>query len=127
MKLLLDTHTFLWFGENSKHLPTKTRKMMEDSSHTLHLSIASLWEIAIKMSLGKLKTKQPLAKTIQQTKDQGIHILAVTPEHTLLISKLPFHHRDPFDRMIIAQALEEQMTIVGKDELFELYGVKRVW
>ncbi len=127
MKLLLDTHTFLWFGENSKQLSITARKTIEDSSHTLHLSIASLWEIAIKISLGKLKTKQLLAKTIQQTHEQGIHVLQVSPEHTLLISTLPFHHRDPFDRMIIAQAIEEQMTIVSKDGLFDLYGVRRLW
>lgn len=127
MILLLDTHAFLWFGENSKRLSVKAREAIENSSNTVFLSIASLWEIAIKISLGKLKTKQSLEKTIQQTHEQGIHILQISPAHTLTISSLPFHHRDPFDRMIIAQTIEEQMTVVSNDSVFDLYKIKRLW
>ncbi|MFH1859672.1 MAG: type II toxin-antitoxin system VapC family toxin [bacterium] len=128
MKLLLDTHSFLWFiGGNSK-LSSTARTTLEDTFNQLFLSVASLWEMAIKVSLGKLIILQPFEILIpHQLKLNGIKLLEIKVQHVAIVSKLPFHHRDPFDRLLIAQAIAEQMPIISTDTIFDAYTVKRMW
>ena len=128
MRLLLDTHSFLWFISGSTNLSPTARTLIEDASNQPLLSAASLWEMAIKLSLGKLSLAQPFEVLIpQQMRLNGIKLLGIEIEHTAAVSKLPFHHRDPFDRLLIAQAMVEQMPIVSADTAFDTYPVKRLW
>lgn len=99
---LLDTHTLIWFIEGSKELSRTARQTIEIENADNYVSIASLWEIAIKVSLGKLELKTPFNQIDRQITQNGFEILPVTFEDTLIVSALPFHHRDPFDRIIIA-------------------------
>jgi PIN domain nuclease of toxin-antitoxin system len=127
MKLLLDTHTFLWFIDDSPQLSQKGKTLLE-ADNALLLSMASLWEIAIKLSLGKLTVKMPteVLMTQQLTRDD-IDVLPITVAHLLVVSTLPLHHRDPFDRLLIAQAIVEQTPIVSADPAFDAYPVQRLW
>jgi PIN domain nuclease of toxin-antitoxin system len=128
MRLLLDTNAFLWFIVGSPRLSQRARIMIEDETNTLYLSVASLWEIAIKISLGKLHLAQPFGTLIpQQLSQNDISLLDITPDHASYVITLPFHHRDPFDRLLIAQAQVEQMPIVGRDPAFDAYPVARLW
>jgi len=127
MKLLLDTHAFIWFVDNDVRLLHKTKNQIEDINNTILISIASLWEIAIKISLGKLEISESIERIIELIADNGFEILPILPEHIIKISRLEFHHRDPFDRIIIIQGLNENLQIVSKDEIFDKYGVNRIW
>jgi PIN domain nuclease of toxin-antitoxin system len=128
MNLLLDTHTFLWFIEGSVQLSATARKLIDDLANQSFVSVASVWEIAIKVSTGKLILHQPFEEFIpNQLTNNGFELLNIELGHTNLIATLPFHHRDPFDRMLIAQALHEQMPIIGSDAAFDAYGVTRLW
>lgn len=128
MKLLLDTHTFLWFIEGSPRLSGHARMLIEDETNEIFLSVASLWELAIKISLGKLHLVQPFEILIlQQLSLNNIMLLDITPRHASEVIALPFYHRDPFDRLLIAQSQVEQMPIVGNDPAFDLYPVTRLW
>lgn len=128
MNYLLDTHTFLWFINSDEALSERSKSLIEDAEHTLYLSVASLWEMAIKVSLGKLEVGSPFIEFMTtQLSENNITLLEIKAEHTGLVSTLPFHHRDPFDRMIIAQSLTENMPIIGKDEIFDSYGIQRLW
>lgn len=127
MKLLLDTHTFLWFINDSLQLSADAKNLLE-SEVDLLLSIASLWEIAIKTSLGKLTLPDTYDKFIpQQLTLNEIEVLPISVAHLALIATLPFHHRDPFDRLLIAQAILEQISIVSVDVVFDSYTVNRIW
>ncbi len=131
MNLLLDTHTFLWFIDGNPKLSPSARRLIEDVANTSYVSIASLWEIAVKASLGKLHLGQPFDILIpQQLKLNGFIVLGITVAHTAQVAALPFprdNHRDPFDRLLIAQALNEHMPIVSRDDAFDAYGVTRLW
>lgn len=128
MRLLLDTHSFLWFISGSTNLSPTARTLIEDASNQPLLSVASLWEMAIKLSLGKLNLAQPFEVLIpQQMRLNGIKLLGIEIEHTAAVSKLPFHHRDPFDRLLIGQAMVEQMPIVSADTAFDTYPITRLW
>lgn len=128
MRILLDTHSFLWFINGDPQLSVTARSHMEDETTDLFLSMASLWEIAIKMSLGKLQLAQPYDIFIpQQLTLNEIFLLNITITHTSSVISLPFHHRDPFDRLIIAQSSVEQMPVISKDDVFDTYGIKRIW
>jgi PIN domain nuclease of toxin-antitoxin system len=128
VRLLLDTHSFLWFINGSPQISTNARTLIEDASNQPLLSAASLWEMAIKLSLGKLSLAQPFEVLIpQQMRLNGIKLLGIEIEHTAAVSKLPFHHRDPFDRLLIAQAMVEQIPIVSADTAFDTYSIKRLW
>jgi len=127
MKLLLDTHTAIWFVTDSKQLPTPTKKLIENIENQCFVSIATLWEMGIKYSLGKLKLKAELGKIFELFLDSGFIILPITPEHILTNATLPFQHRDPFDRLIISQAKREGYTIISKDMEFEKYEVNLRW
>ena len=125
---LLDTHTFLWFINDDKALSASAKGLIENPENILYLSIASVWEMAIKVSLGKLEVSSPFAEFIEeQLRENNITLLEIQISHTGLVSTLPFYHRDPFDRLIIAQALAENFSILGKDGVFDNYGVARYW
>ena len=117
---LLDTHTLIWFLDGSSLLSEKSKKEIEDENAANFVSIASLWEIAIKVSLGKIELKTTLDQIYSKLMENGFEVLPITFEDTLAVSRLPFHHRDPFDRIMIAQAMTNRMTIISKDEQFAL-------
>lgn len=128
MKLLLDTHTFIWFVFNAPELPQPTRELLEDPSSELYFSHASIWEMAIKVSIGKLHFADnvvDLAATQAQKDD--IELLPINLPHLKLIESLPLHHKDPFDRLLIAQTLAEGFSVVSIDAAFDPYGVNRIW
>ena len=125
MKYLLDTHTLLWGLYNSSDLSHEVIKIL--SNETCFISIASLWEMAIKSSLGKLNLSQPIPVIYSTCKEYGIEMIPVKPEHCQTVISLPFIHKDPFDRMIIAQAKEENLTILTKDTYIPMYGVNTLW
>ena len=128
MNLLLDTHTFLWFIAGDSTLSKEARSAIEGENNNLYMSVASLWEIAIKVSIDKLMLSEPFETLIpEQLAENGIELLDISVEHTALIASMPFHHRDPFDRLIAAQAKVEQMTLVSMDDVFDAYGVNRLW
>jgi len=128
MKLLLDTHAFLWFLEDDARLSASARTLIADGDNDIYLSIGSLWEMAIKISLGKLSISQPFESFIpEQLAINRIDLLHIAVEHAARLTALPFHHRDPFDRLLIAQALTADMPIVGADVAFDAYGVRRLW
>jgi PIN domain nuclease of toxin-antitoxin system len=128
MNLLLDTHTFLWFIAGSKSLSKKARSLIEDETNRVYLSAASLWEIAIKVSLSKLTLSEPFETFIpEQLSINSIELLGISVSHASRVASLPFHHRDPFDRLLIAQSLTEEIPVVSADNVLDAYGVKRLW
>ena len=128
MKVLLDTHTFLWFIQGNAKMSASSRSVIEDPSNQSFVSMASLWEMAIKFSLQKLNLGQPFDRLIpQQLVQNGFGLLPISVGHVTGVVSLPFHHRDPFDRLLIAQAKMEQMPIVSCDAAFDSYGIARLW
>jgi PIN domain nuclease of toxin-antitoxin system len=128
MRLLLDTHAFLWFIMGSSSLSPSTRDLIEDGANERFLSAASLWEIAIKVSIGKLTLSAPFDVLFpEQLDSNGIGLLGIEAAHTAVVSTLPFHHRDPFDRLLVAQAVVEGMPIISTDIAFDAYPVTRLW
>jgi PIN domain nuclease of toxin-antitoxin system len=128
VNLLLDTHSFIWFVEDHPSLSATARALIEDASNDVFLSVASIWEMGIKVSLGKLDLSQPFDLFIpNQLLLNDITLLDINVGHALRVAGLPFHHRDPFDRLLIAQSLVENMPIVGADAVFDAYGVHRLW
>src|SRR5256714_2622977 len=128
MKLLLDTHTFIWFIMGIPQLSANARALIEDVANEKFLSVASLWEMAIKLSIGKLTLTAPFDVFIpQQLSLNGFESLNIEIAHAAVVATLPFHHRDPFDRLLIAQAMVEKMPIVSIDPSFDAYLVKRLW
>lgn len=128
MNLLLDTHAFLWFIAGDTSLSQSARAAIEDLGNNRYLSMASMWEIAIKISFGKLELSEPFEALIpKQLADNSIELLGISFEHTVLVSSMPFHHRDPFDRLLIAQSKVERMTLGSIDPAFDSYSVNRFW
>lgn len=128
MKLLLDTHTFIWWDSEPQRLSQQVLNMCQDPENVLLVSVASLWEMQIKLQLGKLKLNTPLAELVSgQQEINKIDIIDVKLEHVLALGKLPSHHKDPFDRLLIAQADIEEAILVSKDQIFTEYAVKVVW
>ncbi len=127
MKYLIDTHTFIWFTTGDSQLSTTARKLIEDVQNEIYLSTASIWEIAIKYSMGKLNLNKTFDKVLNDIQDNQITLLTIDFEATLILSALPFHHKDPFDRMMIAQAQQLNVPIIGKDEVFKNYAISLVW
>jgi PIN domain nuclease of toxin-antitoxin system len=124
MRLLLDTHAFLWWVTDSDHLSTAARVAIVDPANDVVIGIGSLWEIAIKRTLRKLDFSFDF-KTVLQ--DEGFGLLPIAYEHLRAIEQLPFHHGDPFDRLLIAQATAENSAVVTNDRAFALYDVKTLW
>ena len=128
MNLLLDTHTLLWFLAGSANLSASARRSIEDVSNEKFVSVASIWETAIKVSIGKMTLSAPFDVLFpHQLQINGFELLPIKVEQTLVLTTLPFHHRDPFDRLIIAQAMKEKMTLVSVDPVFDDYGITRLW
>jgi PIN domain nuclease of toxin-antitoxin system len=122
MEYLLDTHSFLWFINGDEQLSGKAKKVIGDPDAVKYISIISFWEIAIKVSLGKLKLDMDYQDLQQQVLLNGFEILPLTFEHTIRLASLDLHHRDPFDRIIIAQALTENLIVISKDGNFDKYS-----
>lgn len=125
MKYLLDTNALLWAMEKNPTLTEKASSAI--SNNDIYVSIASLWEIAIKISIGKLDLTQTLDDIIEEMVVQDYRILPISVEAVRLVRTLPYHHRDPFDRVIIAQGLADSLRIITSDEKFDDYGVERYW
>jgi PIN domain nuclease of toxin-antitoxin system len=128
MRLLLDTHTFLWFVLNEPTLRSSARALIEDPTNDILISPASYWEIAIKVGLKKLD----LRSSYDDFMHRGIvgndfEVLPIEPRHTSVLTMLPHHHKDPFDRLLIAQAMAEAIPVVGADAAFDAYPVTRLW
>jgi PIN domain nuclease of toxin-antitoxin system len=128
MALLLDTHAFLWWVDNAPQLTKRARTAIGQPGESCFVSLASCWEIAIKVSLGKLTVPSSLDRFVaEQMAINGFEPLAITLGHVARVAALPFHHRDPFDRLLAAQALDRDLAIVSADPVFRQYGVRRVW
>lgn len=127
MDLLLDTHAFLWFITGDKQLPEKTVKLIGNSDNKCFVSIASIWEIVIKLSLDKLEIKGGFNTVEDFLNNNDIEILSVDFSHTKQLLTLEHPHNDPFDRIIIAQAITEKMAVITKDRFFKEYNVKVIW
>lgn len=127
MAYLLDTHTFLWFVSGDKQIPVSVKEKIKDISQPCFLSVASLWEITIKEQLGKLSLGIPLQDLFDYADRNQIEIIHITPDHLLTLSKLPDHHRDPFDRLIISQAISENLILLTRDKELKKYKVKQQW
>lgn len=127
MRLLLDTHAFLWFAGGDPRLPSQARRAMEAPDAELVLSAATVWEIAIKSGLGRLKLPEPLPEYLAQKVAEGFRLLPVEAFHAASVESLPSHHRDPFDRLLVAQAMAERMPIVTGDTALRAYPVKVIW
>ena len=127
MNFLLDTHTFIWFLQEPERLPREVHAVVVDSDQPLALSIATPWEMAIKAGAGKLKNPEILENFELFARKCGCTILPLTVRHVIASGLLPLHHKDPFDRLLIAQALDLDIPILSCDEIFDRYGVKRIW
>ncbi|MDX1909481.1 MAG: type II toxin-antitoxin system VapC family toxin [Bacteroidia bacterium] len=127
MKLLLDTHVVIWFITEDQQLPDEIKTLIEDPVHDCFVSVASLWEMGIKYALGKLDIAVSLTTIFDLISQSGIIALPITMTHILTHSQLPFIHRDPFDRLIIAQATTEACFLVSKDAAFDSYAVPLIW
>ena len=129
MRFLVDSHTLIWFLSADKQLSSKAKKQIDDFPATsCFVSVATFWELAIKINLGKINFLHPFAELQAKVIENNFEILPVTFEHTLIVSTLPLHHRDPFDRIIIAQALEGNLTIITHDKNFQSYkNIHLLW
>ena len=124
MKLLLDTHAALWWLSEDERFGEATAVQLTDETNQILLSAVVVWEVAIKRSLGKLETPENFASTLL---DAGLQPLPISLDHAAAVEQLPWHHRDPFDRMLVAQASIEGAAVVSHDEALRPYGVTLVW
>ena len=128
MRVLVDTHVFLWWVEGDRALPVKARAALADQNNECLFSLVSVWELAIKAGLGKLKLALPVQRyVIEHVAANGFRMLDIQMAHVGRVESLAAHHGDPFDRLLIAQALEEKIPVVTADPVFRDYGVKRIW
>ncbi len=128
MKLLLDTHTFIWWDSAPSRLSPRALQLCQDANNELLLSVASVWEMQIKLQLGKLRLERSLPDLVEgQRRVNGMDILPIRLEHVLALEQLPAHHRDPFDRLLLAQACVENLVIVSADPVLARYSVDVVW
>lgn len=128
MKLLLDTHALLWFVLGDASLSATARQLIEDAANSKHVSPASYWELAIKISIGKYALHEPYETFMDRAiRQNGFQILPIEPRHTAALINLPFHHRDPFDRLMVAQAIVENLILVSADPAFDAYSIQRLW
>ncbi len=128
MDYLLDTHTLIWYFKEDAQLSKKALDCIQNPDSENYISVVSLWEMAVKISLNKLNISRPFREYINDIISSGISILPIQNEDNVLVSSLPFHHRDPFDRMLIAQAINGKMSIISKDDTFSMYNdLKVIW
>lgn len=128
MRVLLDTHALLWWLAGDRQLSFKARRVIADKQHTVYVSAASAWEVTTKHRLGKLPMAGPLAVDFaHEVRRRGFTALPITLEHAQVAGALPNHHRDPFDRVLVAQARAERFALVSNEAIFDDYGVPRIW
>jgi PIN domain nuclease of toxin-antitoxin system len=128
MRLLFDTHSFMWWESEPNKLSRKAADALRDPANQLVLSVASVWEMQIKLQLGKLQSRLPLPQLIEnQRRNNRLKVLPVTLAHVLALQDLPFHHKDPFDRLLIAQANVEGAVLLSHDPMFAQYPVHLLW
>jgi PIN domain nuclease of toxin-antitoxin system len=124
---LLDTHALLWYLEGNRLLDSNTVNIIENTENRICVSIVSFWELAIKLSIGKITLNNTLAAAIEQVRQLGLEIIHIETPHILQVETLPMHHRDPFDRLIIAQAMVEKLILISRDAHFSKYPVQTLW
>ena len=124
---LLDTHTLLWYIDGNEKISDAARTLIEEKGIVNFVSLISLWEISIKISLGKLEILTPFSNFSQLINENGFEILPISFEDILLLTNLPFHHRDPFDRMLVVQSINNNLKILSRDEILDNYQVNRIW
>ena len=128
MRVLIDTHVFIWWTSDVKKLSSRVHNLLLDPNTEAILSVVSIWEMQIKLSLGKLQFRTALAELVDDEINRNrIELLPLSLSHIYALSNLPHHHRDPFDRILIAQSMDEDLQILSIDEKFDAYGVKRLW
>ncbi|MCU0542889.1 MAG: type II toxin-antitoxin system VapC family toxin [Oscillatoriaceae cyanobacterium Prado104] len=128
MRLLLDTHTLIWFFAGDSQLSSIARILIEDEDNNKLVSVASIWEMAIKNSKGSLTFDLPFQAYIDQKLSlEDFNLLNIDLDHLNAIVTMPFHHKDPFDRLLIAQAMVERIPILSKDSAFDAYSINRIW
>lgn len=128
MRILLDTHTLIWFFAGNSQLSATARILIEDEDNHRLVSIASIWEMAIKESKGHLNLSVPFEDYIgQKLSLENFNLLNINLEHLNAIVTMPFHHKDPFDRLLIAQSMVEGIPILSKDSAFDAYSINRIW
>ena len=128
MRYLLDTHAFLWIVAEDARLSLKARDIFSDGSIDIYLSVASIWEMAIKIKLGKLAIEGRLGHFIEKHAiSNNVRLLNISEQHVLPLERLPLHHKDPFDRLLVCQCLEDKFSLLSIDKAFDKYKVKRVW
>lgn len=131
MRALIDTQILVWELNGSAEISSQARQLIENDQHELFISIASLWEISIKSALGKLRIRGEYANLLAELAKYRLTILPISFAHTVIQYELPFHHRDPFDRIIAAQAISEGLDLVSSDSIFDAYfagaGVRRIF
>jgi PIN domain nuclease of toxin-antitoxin system len=124
---ILDTHTLLWYINGDEKISAVCKTLIEEKGIVNFVSIVSLWEISIKISLGKLELRSSFSNLLQLLDENGFVILPISFEDILLLTNLPFHHRDPFDRMLVVQSINNNLKILSKDEILDSYEVARNW
>lgn len=127
MNYLLDTHALIWFLNGEEHLSEKSKKVIENPENSLFISIATIWELAIKISLGKFKFDQGFKQFLELIEENGFEVIPISLEHALRLSTLEFLHRDPFDRLIVVQAMTDNLTVITRDEYMEKYSISTLW
>ncbi|MCB9236244.1 MAG: type II toxin-antitoxin system VapC family toxin [Bacteroidia bacterium] len=130
MDILIDTHIFIWASQNDSQLSQTAKEELQNPLNEIYLSAASIWEMSIKVGIGKLVLLEPLARYLENAILDGYKILPVNENHALFVANLPYpssSHKDPFDRMLIAQAIKENFSFISADKAFDFYGVKRIW
>ena len=124
---LLDTNALIWTLSDTEELSNPAKDVITNSDNKLFVSIATLWEITIKQSIGKLDLEGDVLDIVEECEREGINILSIQPQHLKKLEKLPLIHRDPFDRLIISQAIYEDLTIITKDSMIPKYDVSVLW
>ncbi len=127
MNILLDTHALLWFYSGDTQLSSTSQNLIKDTSNNCYVSIASIWEITIKYNIGKLELENSLTDLFEFIKRNQISVIPIEFDHLLKLSSLPLIHRDPFDRIIIAQGISEKLTVISKDRFFSDYDLPIIW
>jgi PIN domain nuclease of toxin-antitoxin system len=128
MNYLLDTHVFIWMDSDPSLLSASVEGLLKDKQNAVYISVVSVWEMQIKVQIGKLTLSAPVEKLVQEQRDNNdLNILPVTLAHALKVGDLPLHHKDPFDRLLVAQAIVEDFTFITKEQILSQYAVNIVW